>query len=220
MKKNILKNNGVQSLLASLVCVILGLLIGYIVLLFINPNGAWEAMMTVVKNFLTYSKPEAQLKNFGNTLVKTAPLLMCALSVLFAYKVGLFNIGAAGQYCVGAALSLYAALGLGWSWLPCLLLAFLGLSSFVGFTRFASVIQVVTGLGIILAYNLSRRRVGKSELVGVFGSLPFQIIGQGCRKPAYMAAPAGLLTDYVTQIQARCPAAGTAGTTFLRCTAW
>lgn len=60
--------------------------------------------------------------------------------------------------------------------LPCLLLAFLGLSSFVGFTRFASVIQVVTGLGIILAYNLSRRRVGKSELVGVFGSLPFQII--------------------------------------------
>mgnify|MGYP000140074781 CR=1 FL=1 len=38
MKKNILKNNGVQSLLASLVCVILGLLIGYIVLLFINPE--------------------------------------------------------------------------------------------------------------------------------------------------------------------------------------
>ena len=39
MKKNILKNNGVQSLLASLVCVILGLLIGYIVLLFINPTA-------------------------------------------------------------------------------------------------------------------------------------------------------------------------------------
>ena len=37
---------------------------------------------------------------------------MCALAILFAYKVGLFNIGAAGQYCVGAALSLYAALGL------------------------------------------------------------------------------------------------------------
>ena len=33
--------------------------------------------------------------------------------------------------------------------LPCLLLAFFGLSSFVGFTRFASVIQVVTGLGIL-----------------------------------------------------------------------
>ena len=126
MKKNILKNNGVQSLLASLVCVILGLLIGYIVLLFINPDGAGEAITDVMKNFLTYSKPETQVKYLGNTLVKTAPLLMCALAILFAYKVGLFNIGAAGQYCIGVALSLYAALAWGWSWLPCMLLAMLG----------------------------------------------------------------------------------------------
>ena len=40
MKKNILKNNGVQSLIASLLCIVLGMLIGYIVLLFINPSGA------------------------------------------------------------------------------------------------------------------------------------------------------------------------------------
>ena len=78
MKKNILKNSGVQSLLASLVCVILGLLIGYIVLLFINPDGAGEAITDVMKNFLTYSKPETQVKYLGNTLVKTAPLLMCS----------------------------------------------------------------------------------------------------------------------------------------------
>ena len=116
MKKNILKNSGVQSLLASLMCVILGLLIGYIVLLFINPDGAGEAISAVMKNFMTYSKPETQVKYLGNTLVKTAPLLMCSLSILFAYKVGLFNIGVAGQYCIGVALSLYAALAWGWSW--------------------------------------------------------------------------------------------------------
>ena len=123
MKKNILKNNGVQSLLASLVCVILGLLIGYIVLLFINPDGAGEAITDVMKNFLTYSKPETQVKYLGNTLVKTAPLLMCSLSILFAYKVGLFNIGAAGQYVAGACACLYAGLYLHWHWLPCMLLA-------------------------------------------------------------------------------------------------
>ena len=39
MKKNLLKNNGMQTLLASLICVILGLLIGFVVLLFINPNA-------------------------------------------------------------------------------------------------------------------------------------------------------------------------------------
>ena len=81
MKKNILKNNVVQSLIASLSCIILGLFIGYVVLLFINPEGAWEAIITVIKNFFTYTKHEAQLKNLGNTLVKTAPLLMCARSV-------------------------------------------------------------------------------------------------------------------------------------------
>ena len=65
------------------------------------------------------------------------------------------------------------------SWLaataPCLVLALFGLSSFVGFTRFASLIQVVTGVGIILAYHLSRKRVGETKLVGRFGSLPFQL---------------------------------------------
>ena len=123
MKKSIWKNSAVQSLLASLVCIVLGLLIGYIVLLFINPAGAGEAIAAVIKNFLNYSKSTLQMKNFGSTIVKTAPLLMCALSVLFAYKVGLFNIGAAGQYTVGACACLYAALAWHWGWLPCLLLA-------------------------------------------------------------------------------------------------
>ena len=121
MKKNPLKSNAVQSLIASLVCILLGLFIGYLALLIINPAGAGKAIGDIVKNFLTYNKPASQLKYFGNTLVKTAPLLMCALSVLFAYKVGLFNIGAAGQYVAGSCACLYAALAWGWGWLPCML---------------------------------------------------------------------------------------------------
>ena len=122
-QKNILKCPGVQSLLTSLLCIVLGLLIGYVVLLFINPAGAWGAITNVMKNFLTYSSANARLKYLGNTLVRTAPLVMCSLSVLFAYKVGLFNIGAAGQYVAGACACLYAALYLHWHWLPCMLLA-------------------------------------------------------------------------------------------------
>ena len=150
MKKNLLKNSGVQSLLASLACVVLGMLIGYIVLLFINPDGAGEAISTVMKNFLTYSRPDTQAKYLGNTLVKTAPLLMCALAILFAYKVGLFNIGAAGQYCAGTALSLYAALAWGWSWLPCILLAMVGgglLGAISGLLKsYCNVNEVISGI--------------------------------------------------------------------------
>ena len=123
MKKNLLKNGGVQSLIASLACIVLGMLIGYIVLLFIEPSGAGEAIMTVIKNFFTYSKPATQMKYLGNTLVKTAPLLMCSLAILFAYKVGLLNIGTAGQYCAGAGMALYAALGLNLPWWACMILA-------------------------------------------------------------------------------------------------
>ena len=150
MKRNLLKNNGVQSLLASLVCIVLGLFLGYVVLLIINPAGAGEAILTVIKNFLTYNRPASQLKYLGNTLVKTAPLLMCALAILFAYKVGLFNIGAAGQYCFGAALCLYAALGLKWSWLPCMLLAILGGAVLGGISgvlkSYCNVNEVISGI--------------------------------------------------------------------------
>ena len=150
MKKNILKSPAVQSMIASLLCIVLGLLIGYIVLLFINPSGAGEAILAVIKNFLNYSKAALRLKNFGNTLVKTAPLLMCALSVLFAYKVGLFNIGAAGQYVVGACACLYSALAWGWGWFGCMLFAIVvgaGYGAVVGLLKaYCNVNEVISGI--------------------------------------------------------------------------
>ena len=149
-KKNLLKSNAVQSLIASLLCIVLGLLLGYIVLLFINPSGAGEAIMAVIKNFWNYSRANLQAKNFGNTLVKTAPLLMCALSVLFAYKVGLFNIGAAGQFVVGSCACLYAALAWHWGWFGCLLLSFIvgGVyGALVGLLKaYCNVNEVISGI--------------------------------------------------------------------------
>ena len=120
-QNNLLKNSSVQSLIASLMCIIVGLLVGYLVLLIINAEGAWEAITTIVKNFFYYPSGPAKLKYLGNTLVKTAPLLMCSLSVLFANKTGLFNIGVAGQYVVGAGACLYMALALQMPWWACLL---------------------------------------------------------------------------------------------------
>lgn len=122
MKKNrLLRNSGVQSLIASMMCILVGLFAGYLLLLTINAKGAGEAIITIIKNFMYYPSGKAQLKYLGNTLVRTAPLLMCSLSVLFAYKVGLFNIGVAGQYVVGAGACLYMALALGLPWWVCLL---------------------------------------------------------------------------------------------------
>ncbi len=60
--------------------------------------------------------------------------------------------------------------------LPSLVIALLGAASFVGLTRLAGVVQVLTGLGVIVAYHRSRRRTGASPLCGALGSLPFQIL--------------------------------------------
>ena len=120
---SLLRKDGFLTLLASLLCILGGLLVGYIVLLIIEPSGAWKAIVAVMKNYMVYPNEKLQMKYLGQTLVRTAPLLMCALSVLFAYKVGMFNIGAAGQYVAGACAALYFALALKMPWYVCLLAA-------------------------------------------------------------------------------------------------
>ena len=120
-KMSLIRKDGFQTLLSSLICVLGGLIVGYIVLLLIEPSGASGAIAAIMKSFFRYPG-KMMLKYFGQTLVRTVPLLMCSLSVLFAYKVGMFNIGVAGQYVAGACGCLYAALAWKLPWLPCLLI--------------------------------------------------------------------------------------------------
>ena len=120
-KKSLIRSESFQTLLASLACILGGLLAGYLALLIIEPSGAWKAITAVMKSFFNYPG-RLMLKYFGQTLARTVPLLMCALSVLFAYKVGMFNIGVAGQYVAGACGCLYAALAWNLPWFPCLLI--------------------------------------------------------------------------------------------------
>lgn len=122
-KGSILRNNGFQTIIGSLLCIIIGLIVGYLVLLFINPGGAWKAITAILKNFLYYPSAAAATKYLGTTLVRASALLMCSLSVLFAWKVGLFNIGAAGQYVIGAGAGLYCGIKFGMPWYVCLLAA-------------------------------------------------------------------------------------------------
>lgn len=162
--KNLLKNPGFQSFLAALVCIIIGIFIGYLVLLAISPKDAFGGITAIMKNFFNYGgKKQAVMKYFGSTLVKTAPLVMCSLSILFAYKVGFFNIGAAGQYVAGAAVSLFFALNFNFHWSVCLVIAILA-GAFWGaipgiLKAYRNVNEVISGImlnwiGLYLANSL------------------------------------------------------------------
>lgn len=154
MKKgntSLLRRDSFQTLLSSLICVLGGLIVGYLVLLFIEPRGASEAIFAVMKSFFRYPG-SLKLKYFGQTLVRSVPLLMCALSVLFAYKVGMFNIGVAGQYVAGACAALYAALAWNLPWYLCLILAMAAgavLGAAAGFLKTRCNVNVVIS-GIML----------------------------------------------------------------------
>ncbi len=145
-----LSKPAVQSILAALLCIVIGLLIGYIALLIISPKGATEAIITILKNYFTYPTKAAAMKYLGNTLVKAAPLLMCALSIQFCYQAGLFNIGAAGQYVAGAGASLFCALALKLPWFVCLLAALIAGGLFgviVGLLKsYLNVNEVISGI--------------------------------------------------------------------------
>ncbi len=173
-KQSFLSKPAVQSIIASLLCIIFGLLIGYIALLFINAKGANEAIITIIKNYFTYPSKAAALKYLGNTLVKAAPLLMCALSIQFCYQAGLFNIGAAGQYVAGAGASLFCALSLGLPWYVCLLAALLAGGVFgviVGVLKaYLNVNEVISGIMLnwIGLYTVNMMLTGVKEVASPY----------------------------------------------------
>ena len=106
------------SVAASLICIVIGLLLGLVVLAIINPEHAINDGLLVILR-----SGAKNPRNMGTVLANAAPLIMTGLSVGFAFKTGLFNIGAAGQYTLGAFGALYCAIVLQLPWYLCLLAA-------------------------------------------------------------------------------------------------
>lgn len=123
---NFYQKDGTKKLLASLVSILIGLLVGAIVVVAVglfNPrislSGAWEGVRLIfIGIFSTGRSATGALTwgfnptSVGNMLFRATPLIMTGLSVAVAYQTGLFNIGAPGQYLMGTMASLMVALSL------------------------------------------------------------------------------------------------------------
>ena len=77
-----------------------GLVLGFILLVVLNPGASLEGMKAMMTTGF------ASMDKLGKVLYQAAPLMMCGLSVGFAFKTGLFNIGAPGQYTMGSFFAL------------------------------------------------------------------------------------------------------------------
>ena len=135
MKSNRFRS-GLVTILSALLCVAVGLAIGFLVLVvlaYISRSGSGEAFTfgDVISD--AFSKGFQRVLMGGwygmgrvprgprNEIAEAAPLIMTGLSVAFAFKTGLFNIGAAGQYTLGAFGALLCSLVLNLPWYVCLL---------------------------------------------------------------------------------------------------
>ena len=125
-KEHFLQSEGFKTVAASVLSILIGLAVGSIVILIVgltSPNlslsSAWDGIRIVFGGlFSTGRNASGTLTwgfnptNIGNMLFRATPLIMTGLSVGMAYKTGLFNIGAPGQYLIGTLVSLSIALGL------------------------------------------------------------------------------------------------------------
>ncbi len=142
-KKSFLKKDGVRVFMASFISILIGLVAGIIVLIVvgltnesISSSSIWDGVRLVVIGVFNTGRDTAGNLTFGfnpaffgNMLFRAMPLILTGLSVAVAYKTGLFNIGAPGQYLAGICATLFIALSIPTSAVPAWivwLLAFLG----------------------------------------------------------------------------------------------
>ncbi|WP_312650764.1 ABC transporter permease [Proteiniclasticum sp.] len=101
--KDVIHGKGFSSFTAALLAIALGLVFGFIVMLVADPSNAFRGFESVLLG---------GFKRIGDVFYFATPILMTGLAVGFAFKMGLFNIGASGQYTMG----MYFALYVGFMW--------------------------------------------------------------------------------------------------------
>jgi simple sugar transport system permease protein len=87
-----------QGILAPVLSVLLALIVGAVIVLFTG-NNPLEAYSQLFQGAFSGSY------NISETLVAAIPLMLTGLSVAFAFRAGLFNIGAEGQLFMGVIFS-------------------------------------------------------------------------------------------------------------------
>ena len=100
-KRNIFQGEGMASFCSSILAIICGLLFGLIILLSSNPGQAYGGFMMILQGGFTDG-----IQGIGQMLYYATPIIMTGLSVGFAFQTGLFNIGAPGQFTVGAYVAI------------------------------------------------------------------------------------------------------------------
>lgn len=113
-----------SSIAASLIAILGGLLVGLIILLITNPAQGFQGFLAILLGGFS-----GGASGIGDMLKLAMPIIMTGLSVGFAFKTGLFNIGAPGQLIVGAYVAVLVGVRMSYlgsaQWIVAILAAFI-----------------------------------------------------------------------------------------------
>ena len=98
-KEKIYQKPAFKSLTSSILAILLGVLVGFVIMLITNPLNAPGGLGKIFMG--SFSHPAGGFRGIGQLLFRSTPLIFTGLAVGFAFKTGLFNIGASGQYMMG-----------------------------------------------------------------------------------------------------------------------
>lgn len=106
--RKFLRSKGFINASSSVIAILVGLFFGFLILLVSNAPQAVQGIGIIMKGGFS-----GGAKGIGQVLYFATPIIMTGLSIGFAFKTGLFNIGATGQYTVGAFAAIY--IGVHWT---------------------------------------------------------------------------------------------------------
>ena len=156
------KNKGnYVGVLSSVFAIVIGLLVGLVVLILCNPAQAFPGFFTILTGAFTHG-----MKGVGQVFYYATPIILTGLSVGFAFKTGVFNIGTPGQFIMGADshTCTYGALG--------------AFSTGVGSTDMAAGMatgkawfKVPSAIKVVLTGKMDRWVSGKDVILHLIGSI-------------------------------------------------
>ncbi|MBP5225388.1 MAG: ABC transporter permease [Lachnospiraceae bacterium] len=192
---------GFKSVASSVLCIIAGILVGFLVMILLSivnertgVGHAFRGLFILLGGPFSSGRAAYIITNLGDMIFYATPLIMTGVSVAIAYKTGLFNIGAAGQFLMGLTGSLLVALNINTNGSPALSVLVWILAVLVGMVcgmiwgAIPGFFRAVFNVNEVIVCIMTNW-IAANIVSWVFGTMP-HLINSGSGKSGYLITTA------------------------------
>ena len=192
---------GFKSVTSSVLCIIAGIIVGFFVMILLSLvnertsiGNAFQGLLILLGGPFSSGRGAYIITNLGDMIFYATPLIMTGVSVAIAYKTGLFNIGAAGQFLMGLTGSLLVALNINTNGNPAMgvlvwiLAVLVGTLSGMVWGAIPGFFRAVFNVNEVIVCIMTNW-IAANIVSWIFGSMP-NLINSGSGKSGYLITTA------------------------------